>query len=291
MYTILVGESNELVTSIKERIMQRSKLVDNLHFLVEPTYKGIDMSGFTATLEYLLPVSREYHTETLVKSADLYKEKIEYKLPFDTNLTKEAGNIEIQLTFIKVGMDADGKDIQMVRKTSTTTIKILPISAWSDIIADDSLTALDQRLLQAEAMINAANEMYNTIGEMAQYIDENKADNITYNEEDNYIQLTANGTPIGDKITLKTVGTNVASIEVNEGGELIVNYSDGTSKNIGKVGGECAGVYVPSYSEDGILTFILSDKAVNPSYSFDIDSSNDWNPVGEQTTTYIWNQL
>ena len=284
MYTILVGESNELVTSVKERIMQRSKLVDNLHFLVDPTYKGIDMSGFTAMLEYLTPVGREYRTEVLVKSQELYKDHIEYKLPFDTKLTREAGDIELQLTFVKVTLDADGKDTQMVRKTSPTTIKILPISAWSDIIADSSLNAIDQRLIQAEAMIQA-------VGEMTQYIDDNKADNISYNKEENYIQLTANGEPIGDKITLKAVGTNVTSIEVNESGELIVNYSDGTSKNIGKVGGQCAGVYVPSYSEDGILTFTLSEKAGESSYSFDIDSTNDWNPVGDGKTTYVWNQL
>jgi hypothetical protein len=284
LYTILVGESNELVTSVKERIMQRSKLVDNLHFLVDPTYKGIDMSGFTAMLEYLTPVGREYRTEVLVKSQELYKDHIEYKLPFDTKLTREAGDIELQLTFVKVTLDADGKDTQMVRKTSPTTIKILPISAWSDIIADSSLNAIDQRLIQAEAMIQA-------VGEMTQYIDDNKADNISYNKEENYIQLTANGEPIGDKITLKAVGTNVTSIEVNESGELIVNYSDGTSKNIGKVGGQCAGVYVPSYSEDGILTFTLSEKAGESSYSFDIDSTNDWNPVGDGKTTYVWNQL
>lgn len=284
MYTILLNDTNELITSVKERIMQRSKLVDSLHFLVDPTYKGLDMSGFTVMLEYLLPVSREYHSEILVKSDALYKEKLEYKLPFDTCLTKEAGNIEIQLTFVKVSLDADGNNTQQVRKTSSTTIKILPISAWSDIVADNALGAIDQRLIQAEAMINA-------VGEMAQQLDSTKADNITYNEEDNYIQLTANGTPIGDKIILKTVGTNVTSIEVNDDGELIVHYSDGTSKNIGKIGGECAGVYVPSYSEDGILTFTLSDKAGEPSYSFDIDSSNDWNPVGDGKTIYIWNQL
>lgn len=284
MYTILLNDTNELITSVKERIMQRSKLVDSLHFLVDPTYKGLDMSGFTVMMEYVLPVSREYHSEILVKSDALYKEKLEYKLPFDTCLTKEAGNIEVQLTFVKVSLDADGNNTQQVRKTNSTTIKILPISAWSDIVADNALGAIDQRLIQAEAMINA-------VGEMAQQLDSTKADNITYNEEDNYIQLTANGTLIGDKITLKTVGTNVTSIEINDGGELIVHYSDGTSKNIGKVGGECAGVYVPSYSEDGILTFTLNDKAGEPSYSFDIDSSNDWNPVGDGKTTYIWNQL
>lgn len=284
MYTILVGESNELVTSVKERIMQRSKLVDNLHFLVDPIYKGIDMTDFTVMMEYILPVSREYKSEVLVKSDELYKEKLEYKLPFDTCLTKEAGDIEVQLTFVKVSLDADGNNIQQVRKTSPTTIKILPISAWSDIIADSALGAIDQRLIQAESMIHAFDDML-------QYMDDNKADNIIYNEEENYIQLTANGEPIGDKITLNAVGTNVTSIEVNENGELIVNYSDGTSKNIGKVGGQCAGIYIPSYSEDGILTFTLSEKAGEPSYSFDIDSTNDWNPVGDEKTTYVWNKL
>ena len=98
MYTILLDATNELKTSVRERVIQRSKLVDNLHFLVDPTYKGIDMSDFTVMLEYILPVSKEYHTEILVKSDELYKEKLEYKLPFDTSLTKEAGDIEIQLT-------------------------------------------------------------------------------------------------------------------------------------------------------------------------------------------------
>ena len=84
------------------------------------------------------------------------------------------------------------------------------------------------------------------------------------------------------------------SIQVNEDGELIVNYSDGTSSNIGKVGdGSCVGTYIPSYSEDGVLTFTLSDKAEEPKYEFDIDNSNDWNPVdGEEAkSAYIWQSL
>lgn len=284
MYTILLNDTNELITSVKERIMQRSKLVDNLHFLVDPIYKGIDMTDFTVMMEYILPVSREYKSEVLVKSDELYKEKLEYKLPFDTCLTKEAGDIEVQLTFVKVSLDADGNNIQQVRKTSPTTIKILPISAWSDIIADSALGAIDQRLIQAESMIHAFDDML-------QYMDDNKADNIIYNETEKYISLTSHGNEIGNKISINNNGAGIASITVNENRELIVNYSDGTSQNIGKVGGECAGIYVPSYSEDGILTFTLSNKAGEPSYSFDVDSSNDWNPVGDEKTTYIWNKL
>ena len=50
MYTILITDQNEMITTIKERIMQRSKLVDNLHFLVDPMYKGIDMADCTVLL-------------------------------------------------------------------------------------------------------------------------------------------------------------------------------------------------------------------------------------------------
>ena len=182
LYTILLNEDNKLVTTVKERIMQRSKLVDELHFLVDPVYKGNNMEDFTVMMEYVLPVSREYKTEILVKSNELYKDKLEYTLPFDTCLTREAGNIEVQLTFIKVFLDSDGNSKQQVRKTSPVTVTIVPISAWSDIIADSALTALDQRLIQVDAMINAANEM-------SQYVYETKADNIYYDKQNQYIQL------------------------------------------------------------------------------------------------------
>lgn len=193
MYTILLNETNELITSVKERIMQRSKLVDNLHFLVDPIYKGHDMSEFMATMEYLLPVSKELHTEQLTLSDELYKEKLEYKVPFDTTLTKEAGKIEVQLTFTKIEMDEEGKATQYVRKTSPASITIVPISAWSDIIADSALDIIDQRLIQTEAMINALNDL-------SQEIYDNKADNIVFNT--NKIQLVANGKPIGDPVSL-----------------------------------------------------------------------------------------
>lgn len=197
MYTILVNDNNELVTTVKERIMQRSKLVDELHFLANPVYKNVDMSDFTVTMEYVLPVSREYKTETLVKSSDLYKGQLEYILPFDTCLTKEAGKIEIQLTFSKVVLDADGKSKQMVRKVGPSTITIVPVTAWSDIIPDSALSALDQRIIMVDAMINAANEMN-------QYMFENKADDISYNEDTKELQLLAGVKPVGKKVVLKT---------------------------------------------------------------------------------------
>lgn len=290
MYTLLINENNEIITTVKERIMQRSKLVDNLHFLMKPTYKGIDMSDFTVMMEYILPVSREYKTEFLVKSNELYKDHLEYKLPFDTCLTKEAGKIEMQLTFTKVSLDADGNSLQQVRKAGPAVITIVPIAAWSDIIADSALTALDQRLIQVDALINAANEMN-------QYLYETKADNISYNEEGQYIQLTANGTPIGDKIVINVGGaTNVDAIkklEVDADGILIVTYTDDTTEVVGKVAGsDCVGVYVPSLVEPDKLTFTLQDTPGDPEIVIDIDRTNEWGQVGdESSSTYVWETL
>lgn len=224
MYTILVNEMNELVTSVKERIMQRSKLVDSLHFLVDPTYKEIDMSDFTVTMEYILPISREYVTETLIKSDALYKNKLEYKLPFDTCLTKEAGEIEIQLTFSKVALDVNGNGVQQVRKTSPTTVTIVPISAWSDIIPDNALSALDQRLVKLDAQMHGINEfvanMVNT-----------QVDDIAYNDNECTLQLTSGGVGVGHKVSLKDImDDGIPVVDLN--GSFSPDVDNGTDDSV-----------------------------------------------------------
>lgn len=150
MYTILVSDDHELITTQRERIMQRSKLVDKLHFLVPPNYDNLDMSITTVCMEYKTPVGHEYKSETLVMSEELYKDHLEFIVPFDTNFTRESGNLEVQLTFTCAIMDADGNVKQYVRKTSPTNITIIPIAAWADVIPDSALTALDQRLIKQD---------------------------------------------------------------------------------------------------------------------------------------------
>lgn len=288
MYTILVTDSNELVISVKERIMQRSKLVDNLHFLVPPTYKGVDMSEFTCTMEYVLPVSREYKTETLVRSGELYKDNLEFKLPFDTNFTKEAGKIEIQLTFTKASMDADGNVNQYVRKAGPCTIAIVAVTSWSDVIPDSALSSLDQRLIQLELMANQLNEL-------SQYAYENKADNITYNESDGTIQLLSNSNPIGDKIAIDVFDVTkidaIKKIEIDNDGIMIATYIDGTTEIVGKIASDdCVGIYVPSLNEPDKLTFTLQDEPGEQEIVFDIDRSNEWNNIDEPSS-YVWETL
>lgn len=203
MYTILVCDDNSLLITEKERIMQRSKLTDTLQILVPQLYKGNSMEDYTVQLEYILPCSRRYCSEILTISKDKYKEHLVYSLPFDTTLTAEAGKLELQLTFAKTELNDKGEGVQRIRKTSTTQIEVTPISAWSDIIPDSALSAIDQRLIKIDAQVRA-------LDEMNQIIASEKADNIKYDEDTNELQLLASGVEIGDKVKIKT---GAASLE------------------------------------------------------------------------------
>lgn len=206
--TILLTQENELIdTTPKERIMQKSKLVDELHFIVDAMYKGTDMSTFTMVMEYKLPVSNEYKTQILEQSSELYEGMLEYKIPIDTDITKYPGNVEIQITMSKLESDDRGKVLQRVRKVQPTVLKIYPIAAWSDMIPDADLTALDQRILKQDAQIKELNEL-------ADKLNMTKADNLSYSE--NILQLTSNGEKIGDAVSITSGGSSTGDFEIIE---------------------------------------------------------------------------
>lgn len=202
MYTFLINADNSITASLIERIMQRSKLVNSLHFLADQTWQGLNMADYTVLLEYKLPVSKSYKTEILKKSTELYKNKLEYKLPFDTNLTSEAGDIEFWLTFSDVEMTAEGETIQRVRKVGPGVVHIIPISNWADVVPDEALSSLDQRLIELIALNKS---MYDQLNINL----DGKADNIKY--QNNILQLTSNGKEIGNAVEIAGGGSGADS--------------------------------------------------------------------------------
>lgn len=212
MYVVLINKDNSLSAPKKQRIIQRSKLVDTLWFLVEPMYNGHNMANATVLLEYLKPISKKYCTEILVLSGDRYKDHLKYTLPVDTEFTDEHGSVELQLTFIYVDIDADGKPIQKVRKTAPSIkIEVVPVSAWSDIIPDSALSVIDQRIIKTDAQIKALNDMN-------EVMNNTKADNLVYDGEK--LQLTANGNKIGNSVDITSSG------EAIKDGVPVVDFSN-----------------------------------------------------------------
>lgn len=198
MYTILVCDDNSLYGSCKSRIMQREKLFNKLWFLVPPCYNGYDMSQCTVTMRYVLPISREFVTETLVLSEDKYEEYLKYVLPIDTNLSKEWGDIELNLTFTMVDVDNNGSVVQRVRKTDNYLLHITQLPDWDSFIPDSALSALDQRILKQDAQIKALADLADAFDGSV-----NIVDNLVYNDTDSTLQLSANGVGVGDKVSVR----------------------------------------------------------------------------------------
>ncbi len=196
-YTIIVESDNSLYGSHKEKIMQREKLFNKVWFLVPQFYNGYDMSQCTVTMRYLLPISKEFKTETLVLSDERYQECLKYVLPIDTNLSKEWGDIELNLTFTMLDTDDNGNVVQRVRKTDNHRLHITQLPDWDSIVPDSALSALDQRILKLDAQMRAMEEMN-------QIVADGKADNIKYDENTNELQLLSGDKEIGNKVTLKT---------------------------------------------------------------------------------------
>lgn len=223
-YIILVEQDNSLYGSHKERIMQRSTGVDSLVFIVDPIYRNThDMTDASVMLEYLLPVSKTYRTECLTLLDERYNNHyLQYKLPFNTRLTSEAGKIELQLTFVYTDLDINGNGIQRVRKTSPTTIEILPISAWSDIIPDSALSSLDQRLIKLDASMRAMNNYLDVL-------DSNKVDDLVYDDKTETLQLMAGNKGIGNKVSVREMlddGVPVVDLDSGSDSDSDNNTSD-----------------------------------------------------------------
>lgn len=220
MYVILVNDDNTLTTTSRQRIMQRSKLVDDLCFLIYPIYNGHDMTEFTVTLEYKLPVTQEGHSDILELSSERYKNYLQYKLPVDSVFTKEAGDVEIRLNFLSAAQDAP-----RIRKSDITTITIHPCEdVDGDTVTEEKLDAIDQRILMMDAQIKELRE----IGEM---FDKTKADDLKYDDEKNEIQLLSGGVPIGNAVELESAQIDIENIvevieEAMSDGVPVVEFSE-----------------------------------------------------------------
>lgn len=230
-YIILINDDNSMYGSHKERIMQHSSGVDSLIFITDYLYKNThDMTKASVMLEYVLPVSKLYRTEFLELSDERYNGCfLQYKLPFDTKLTSEAGEISLQLTFAYVEMDYKGNMIQRVRKISPTTINIIPVAEWVNFIPDEALSCLDQRILKLDAQMQGLNDYMNVL-------DNNQVDDLVYDDVKETLQLSAKGVAIGSKVSVRDMldeGTPVVDLDSND------DSSDKPNNDDNKDGCDC----------------------------------------------------
>lgn len=93
-----------------------------------------------------------------------------------------AGDMSMQMTFTKVDDDTYKT---YIRHTTSCTLKIIPIEKWSELITDNALSDLDQRIIKIEQGIKVTSELVDAINLK-------KADNHRINEDGDLV-LTSNG--------------------------------------------------------------------------------------------------
>ncbi len=214
MYTLLINNDNTVTATVTHPIMQRSKLVDDLYFIVPKMYNKYNMSDFDFIMEYKTPVLNKHSLKKLVLVDENYKgDYLKYTLSIDTDLTAENGDVEIKLKFIGLSMQLDGTVLQHVREIMPFKLTIIPIVSWF-IDPDEDLDPLVQMIIANQQNIKAT-------ADLAGILNQSKADNISLDKINKEIYLTQHGNKLGNAIPLSELGDELA--EATEKGLVKMN--------------------------------------------------------------------
>ena len=160
MHTLLINDYNMITTTNAERIVQKTNNAHTICIRVKNEYNGTKMNECSAILFYRLPVSGEWHPFELTPSEELYKgTHVEYQFSADTWLTREYGDVQIEVRFYNTTMNGYVQVDQYVRKATDGAIHISKSTDWASCVADSLLDSYDQRIIQLMMIQNRQDEM------------------------------------------------------------------------------------------------------------------------------------
>ena len=155
MYTVLLQKDNTVhytnITGVKIIQNSTSNTIQFLSPIMDD--EGNDLTDAIMQIEYVYP-SKEYGIKYLSPTSTNYKTgyELQYLLPMDAEMTKEAGTIQFVVTFLHMVESEDGISVQeYVNKHLEGIIPIEAGSKWQMYVPDDLLLPIDQRILKMEA--------------------------------------------------------------------------------------------------------------------------------------------
>lgn len=149
MYTLRITDDNNVITTVKESLMEKSNCVNSIQIIINKLYKEqIDMTDTTAYMKYVLPVTKKIKMTQLIADTTTDESHILYTIPVTANISAEPGDIEVSFTFLKLVHDEES-DIttSYVRKTESGLIHITKLAQFDSYEPSEMLTELDQRIL------------------------------------------------------------------------------------------------------------------------------------------------
>ena len=177
LYVIKFENDKSLISTIQSTIHQGECNTDTLVFLMPKKYGEANIADCSLLLRYI-DVNEIGHSEELEMYPLPYNENyLQYRLSVTTKFTKYPGEIELWLTAIN-------KEDAIVLKSDSTTIKIEPSKNIADYLPQEDLDQLDQLEFKIDVL------------------EKTKADSLAFDLETEQLQLSANGTLIGDAVDM-----------------------------------------------------------------------------------------
>ena len=146
-------------------------------------------------------------------------------------------------------------------------------------VEDSGLTSYDDGVVSEKYYNEIINKLTAQI--------ETKADNIIIDKEANTIQLTSNGTLIGDAVDYASCG--IKSFDVDEDDNITITLIDGRVIDLGQIIGASGATFTPHISENKILTWTCDQDLPVPN-PVDLNPFDEWTILPEEgiDTEYRW---
>ena len=132
------------------------------------------LADYGVRMDYITPDGIG-NSEMLLAEQDSYKGYLQFYVPVDCPMTDQEGTVELWLSIL----DMDGT---LVIKTGSNYLLVEERKVITDYYPAEKRELLDNLAADVEALKKT------------------KADNLIYDTEESYLQLSAEGEPIGDKV-------------------------------------------------------------------------------------------
>ena len=201
MYTIMMNPDKSLTTTIRATLYQREKNANKIQFLLPQKCEEVDIKSCTILLKYI-DQGNVAHADRLVMDTELYKDTlIRCVMDVDTNLTRFAGDISVNLSFLR--LNPENGLHEEVLHSGKDIITINPLNDLYAFVGDDSLQIIDKVILELEAKQKAQDLIASTY-------DTEKADNLVLDTDKSTVYLSSHGEQIGEPIALNDLGDAIA---------------------------------------------------------------------------------
>ncbi len=180
MYAIKMEDDKSLTTTIRSTIYQGEKNADTLVFLVPMVYEDTNLADCSLLMRYVLPDGKGYSEKLNMYPIPHNREYYQFRLSIDSHFTENVGDIELWLTAVNFEDD-------IVLHTNTATVTITQHEKIEDHLPPERVDQLDELAAKVEGM------------------EESLVNNLKYDREQETLQLTHNGAPVGDMVDVTTM--------------------------------------------------------------------------------------